>query len=114
MSRIPEILDKRFDQLRQLESAYDLLEVLRADPTDTKCEQDFLAEKISEIEQQLDESAGEVERLINTMKGDYATWTVARLRYMHGFEWEGAANRVGMTAEAAKTRVYRFFGKKKK
>lgn len=113
MSSIPEILDKRFDQFRQLESAYDLLEVLRTDTADTKCEQDFLTEKIAEIEQQLDESAGEAERLIDTMKGDYATWTVARLRYMHGFEWKEAANRVGMTADAVKARVYRFFGAKK-
>ncbi len=111
MASIPELLADRFELLRQLETAYDLLDALQSSGTGTKAEEAFLTQKISDIEEALGKSETEAEKLINQLKNDPVAWTVARLRYMQGYEWAQAAVRAGISTETAKSRVYRFYKK---
>ena len=111
MALIPEPLTMRFELLRQLEKAYDLLDALQSAGTGTEAEESFLSQKINSIEEELGESEADAERIIDQLKSDPLAWTVARLRFMQGYEWCQAAARAGISGDVARTRVYRFFKK---
>lgn len=112
MATVPKLLTERFEQLRRLESAYDLLEALQTSGTGAEAEEAFLQEKIDAIERDLDSGTAEAERLINQLQSDPVAWTVARLRFMQGYEWSQAAARAGISEDTAKSRVYRFYQKR--
>lgn len=112
MASIPELLADRFELLRQLETAYDLLDALQSSGTGAEAEEAFLTQRISGIEEDLGKSEAEAEKLINQLKSDPVAWTVARLRFMQGYEWAQAAARAGISEETAKSRVYRFYKKR--
>lgn len=112
MASIPKSLAERFELLQQLENAYDLLEALQTAGTGTEAEEAFLQGKIESIEQELDKGVAEAERLVDQLQGDPVAWTVARLRFMQGYEWKQAAARVGISEDIAKSRVYRFYQKR--
>lgn len=109
MASIPGLLADRYELLRQLETAYDLLDTLQSSGTRTEAEEAFLTQKISDIEEELGKSEAEAENLINQLKSDPVAWTVARLRFMQGYEWAQAAARAGISEDTAKSRVYRFY-----
>lgn len=114
MTSIPESLTARFELLQQLETAYDLLEALQSTGEGTEVEEAFLTQKIESIEAELSKSEAETEAIIDQLDGDPVGWTVARLRFMQGYEWAQAAARAGISEEAAKSRLYRFFQKRRR
>ena len=111
MTKIPETLTARYELLQQLGASYDLLDSLRSTGEGTETEEAFLAQKIESIEAELTKSEAEAKTIISQLEGDPAAWTIARLRYMQGYEWAQAAARAGISEDAAKSRVYRFFQK---
>lgn len=112
MALIPEPLSARVELFKQLETAYDLLDALHSSGTRTEAEETFLQRKIDSIEMDLNNGEAEAGCLINELQSDPVAWTVARLRFMQGYEWTQAAARAGVSADVAKTRVYRFYQKR--
>lgn len=107
MGSIPEPLAARFELLRDLKAAYDLLDGLPS--TGAEAERKFLQDKISDIEKNL--AAGEAEALdlIEAVHGDSRTWLAASFRYRQGFLWGDVAELIGISEDAVKQRVYRAF-----
>lgn len=114
MASIPEPLAARFELLQQLETAYDLLDALQSTGKSTEAEEAFLTQRINGIEAELVKCEAEAERIIDQLKSDPMAWTVARLRFMQGYEWAHAAARAGISEDTAKSRVYRFYQKRSK
>lgn len=109
MASIPEPLAKRYDLLKELDTAYDLLESLQANSNGAEKEIAFVSERISTLEESLNSSLPLAEKLIDLLHFDVAAWTAASLHFLQGFEWASAAERVGMSEDAVKSRVYRIF-----
>lgn len=112
MSSIPEALSTRFELFGQLEQAYDLLEALRRTGKDAEAEEAFLTARIAGIERELETGEVVAKKLIDQLQSDPIAWTVARLRYLQGYEWEVASARAGVSADTAKSRVYRLYHKR--
>lgn len=109
MASIPEPLTERYELLKELETAYDLLDNLRRGGKDAPNEEAFLEQKISSIENSLDAALPFIERIIDQLRDDSIAWTVARLRFIQGYEWQQAAERLSLTEDMIKSRVYRRF-----
>lgn len=109
MASIPGILELRYELLQQLESAYDLLESLRAAGSGSELEETFLAGKINRIEDELYEGEATAVQTIDLLQSDSVAWTIAHLRFMQGYQWGEAAARAGISEAAAKMRVYRAY-----
>ena len=109
MATFPEPLIQRYDLLKELDIAYDLLDNLRRGGKDAPDEESFLEAKISSIENSLNETLPLIERMIDQVKDDSTAWTAARLHFVHGYEWGHAADRLSLSEDLIKSRVYRRF-----
>ena len=105
MGSIPEPLAERFELLQQLETAYDLLDGLPSEGSET--ERVFLQGKIDAIERDLKTGEGEALELIERLHSDSRAWLAAHLRFMQGYQWREVAEYVGDSEQAIKIRVYR-------
>lgn len=108
MASIPEALVARFECLRGLDSAYDLLEGVRHDESAT-AERAFLESKIDSIERELADGEAEAVAIIAHLQDDPITWVAAQLRFLHGYTWAEVAATTGQNEEAIKARCYRAF-----
>lgn len=106
---IPAVLQRRIDLLKTLDDAYDLLDSISKSNVHAKAEIQFIQDKINSIEAELEQSVAESEHLIDLMRDDPVLWTIARLRFLQGYEWEEAAAAVGVTGGSGRMKAYRFF-----
>ena len=109
MASIPAPLTERYELLKELDVAYDLLDNLKRGGKDAPNEEIFLEQKISSIESTLDSSLQCCEHIIDQIRDDSIAWTSAQLHFIHGYEWQQAADRLQLTEEMIKSRVYRRF-----
>lgn len=109
MATFPEPLNERYDLLKELDTAYDLLDSLKRGQEDAHAEKAFLEAKIGSLETSLDEALPLIERIIDQVKDDSTAWTAARLHFIHGYEWKHAADRLSLSEDMIKSRVYRRF-----
>lgn len=102
---IPPILTLHYELIQELNTARDLLDALNAAGI-KGAEEQFLSEKIHELETNLDDSAGEVQRLIDQL-GDNKARIFASLHFQGGYQWAEIAGIFGLMEPATKASVYR-------
>lgn len=109
MATFPDPLIERYELLKELDTAYDLLDNLKRGGKDAPAEESFLEAKIRSLESSLDKALPLVEQMIDKVKDDSTAWTAARLHFVHGYEWGHAADRLSLSEDMIKSRVYRRF-----
>lgn len=107
MGSIPEPLAARFETLRKIAEARDLLR--RLPPNGSEIEREFLQNKISGLNDDLADGEAEAMGLLEMIHDDYSAWTAAALRFRQGLTWDEVGLYLGSSTEAASARVYRAF-----
>ena len=106
---IPTVLSHRIDLFKALDAAYVLLDTIKKSNVNAGSEIQFVQDRIGKIEADLEDTQAEAEQIINLMQDDVILWTIARLRFLQGYEWKQASDVVGLTSDSGRMRVYRFF-----
>lgn len=107
---IPPTLALRYDRLQELATAKDLLSSIEESGLSVDKETAFLFEKIQDLQKQLDDTAGDAQRIIDQMD-DAQAKICAGLHYQDGFSWGEIAGIFHISVGSIKTRVYRSFAK---
>lgn len=113
MTSIPKPLAERFNLYKELDTAYDLLQALQSSGKGTEMEEAFLKEKIQAIENALDAGEPLAVKLLDVIRFDQVAWTAASLRFLHGYEWRYVAEKIGMSFDSTRERVYRAYKSRK-
>lgn len=108
---IPELLNRRYNQLHELRIAEDLQISLENSSITADIEKRFVDEKICILKEDLQASEKEALEIISKYAGDPQTWTFMRFRFICGYEWPEIGVALGLTEKTIKSRVYRAFQK---
>lgn len=104
---ISPALTQRYDRLQELATAKDLLSSIEESGLNAEKEKQFLSEKIQDLQKQLDDTAADAQRIIDQLPDSQAQ-IYASIHYQIGYEWIDIADMFHITADAAKSRVYRY------
>ena len=102
---IPPALTLRYDRLRELQTAQDLLDSVHAAGIIGQEEQ-FLSDKIRDLERELDETDAETQRLIDQLT-EMSPRLFAGLHFQAGYPWAEIAGIFNLSEDAVKSCVYR-------
>ena len=104
---IPPALQRRYDNLKALDDAYELLDSISRKGEKAGPEAQFVSGRVEVLERELEESEAEVMQLIDLLHNDPMAWTAARLHFFQGYEWPYVAVVIGRSEATVKSRVYR-------
>ena len=107
---IPAALTQRYNRLKEIGTARNLIASIEQNGLGADLERQFLQEKIQDLQRQLDDTAGDVQQIIEQMT-DYQARIYTSLHYQIGYEWSEIANMFKVSLHAVKTRVYRYLSK---
>ena len=110
----PKLLSERYNNLVALDEARYLLANMTKDNSGIEAEREFVRKKIEDLENDLHRSEKESAAIIDTISNNHAAWTAARLHFLHGYIWDAAGAKIGLSAEAVRARVIRAFEKASK
>lgn len=108
---VPTLLEERYNQLKELRIAEDLLINLENSAIATDTEKEFVAERVQQMKASMEDSKQTAEAMIKTISKDTQTWLFMRLRYILGYSWRDISSSLKLSEDSIKSKVYRVFRK---
>lgn len=108
---VPTLLEERYNQLKELRIAEDLLINLENSAIATDTEKEFVAERVQQMKASMEDSRQTAEAMIKSVSKDTQTWLFMRLRYILGYSWRDISSSLKLSEDSIKSKVYRVFRK---
>ena len=108
-TKIPKILQNRFDLIAELNQADKLLRDLEAAGNTAEAERNFLSARVEQMEKDLKATDAEVLDFLARFRDNNRLYICLALRYFAGLSWPEVAEMLHTNSNAAMAFAYRAF-----